>query len=77
MAVGLFKAAHCCASCSSTCQALATDDYNAPCSTTPNGPTCVEGSGPDYDFGSPVLLVNAGGPSAPLGTGRDLLLAGQ
>ena len=34
------------------------------------GPSCPEGSGPDYDFGSPAMLVRT--PA-----GRDLLLAGQ
>ena len=34
------------------------------------GRTCPEGSGPDYDFGSPAILVTT--PD-----GRDLLLAGQ
>ena len=33
-------------------------------------PTCPEGSGPDYDFGSPAILVSTTG-------GRELLLAGQ
>jgi polyvinyl alcohol dehydrogenase (cytochrome) len=50
-------------------QALPNDVYNSACGTTPKGPSCVEGSGPDYDFGSPPLLVRAGG--------RELLLAGQ
>jgi polyvinyl alcohol dehydrogenase (cytochrome) len=50
-------------------QALAGDVYNSACGNTPKGPTCPEGSGPDYDFGSPAILVNAGG--------RDLLIAGQ
>ena len=46
------------------------DVYNSACSTEPKGPTCPEGSGPDYDFGSPSILVSTTG-------GRDLLLAGQ
>jgi polyvinyl alcohol dehydrogenase (cytochrome) len=46
------------------------DVYNSACSTEPKGPTCPEGSGPDYDFGSPAILVSTTG-------GRDLLLAGQ
>ena len=51
-------------------QLLPQDVYNSACSTTPKGPTCPEGSGPDYDFGSPAILVGTTG-------GRDLLLAGQ
>jgi polyvinyl alcohol dehydrogenase (cytochrome) len=50
-------------------QALPNDVYNSACGLTPKGAACVEGSGPDYDFGSPPLLVTAGG--------RDVLLAGQ
>jgi polyvinyl alcohol dehydrogenase (cytochrome) len=46
------------------------DVYNSACSTEPKGPTCPEGSGPDYDFASPAILVSTTG-------GRDLLLAGQ
>lgn len=46
------------------------DVYNSACSTTPVGATCPEGNGPDYDFGSPAVLVSTTG-------GRDLLLAGQ
>ena len=49
---------------------LPSDVYNSACSTTPKGPTCPEGSGPDYDFGSPAILVSTTG-------GRELLLAGQ
>jgi polyvinyl alcohol dehydrogenase (cytochrome) len=45
------------------------DVYNSACSTEPKGPTCPEGSGPDYDFGSPAILATTGG--------RDVLLAGQ
>jgi polyvinyl alcohol dehydrogenase (cytochrome) len=45
------------------------DVYNSACSTTPKGSSCPEGSGPDYDFGSPAILTTAGG--------RDLLLAGN
>jgi polyvinyl alcohol dehydrogenase (cytochrome) len=51
-------------------QVLPQDVYNSACSVTPKGPTCPEGSGPDYDFGSPAILVSTTG-------GRDLLLAGQ
>lgn len=50
-------------------QLLPDDVYNSACSTTPKGPMCPEGAGPDYDFGSPAVLVGTGG--------RDLLLAGQ
>jgi polyvinyl alcohol dehydrogenase (cytochrome) len=51
-------------------QVLPSDVYNSACSTTPVGATCPEGSGPDYDFGSPAILVSTTG-------GRELLLAGQ
>ena len=51
-------------------QMLPNDVYNSGCSTTPKGPTCPEGNGPDYDFGSPAILVSTTG-------GRELLLAGQ
>jgi polyvinyl alcohol dehydrogenase (cytochrome) len=51
-------------------QALPNDVYNSACSVTPKGPTCPEGSGPDYDFGSPAILVTTA-------AGRDLVLAGQ
>lgn len=51
-------------------QLLPDDVYNSACSTTPKGPMCPEGAGPDYDFGSPAVLVATAG-------GRDLLLAGQ
>jgi polyvinyl alcohol dehydrogenase (cytochrome) len=50
-------------------QALPNDIYNSACSLTPKAASCPEGSGPDYDFGSPVIHVTAGG--------RELLLAGQ
>ena len=50
-------------------QALPDDVYNSACSLTPKAASCPEGHGPDYDFGSPPILVNAGG--------RDLVLAGQ
>jgi polyvinyl alcohol dehydrogenase (cytochrome) len=53
-----------------TKQVLPSDVYNSACSTTPKGPTCPEGNGPDYDFGSPAILVSTTG-------GRELLLAGQ
>jgi polyvinyl alcohol dehydrogenase (cytochrome) len=45
------------------------DVYNSACSTTPKGASCPEGSGPDYDFGSPAILTSVGG--------RELLLAGN
>jgi polyvinyl alcohol dehydrogenase (cytochrome) len=51
-------------------QMLPEDVYNSGCSTTPRGPSCPEGNGPDYDFGSPAILVATSG-------GRELLLAGQ
>jgi polyvinyl alcohol dehydrogenase (cytochrome) len=51
-------------------QLLPEDVYNSGCSTTPRGPSCPEGNGPDYDFGSPAILVATSG-------GRELLLAGQ
>jgi polyvinyl alcohol dehydrogenase (cytochrome) len=50
-------------------QALPEDVYNSACSLTPKAASCPEGHGPDYDFGSPPILVTAGG--------RDLVLAGQ
>jgi polyvinyl alcohol dehydrogenase (cytochrome) len=50
-------------------QLLPGDTYNSACSVAPKGPSCPEGSGPDYDFGSPAILATTGG--------RDLLLAGQ
>ena len=46
------------------------DVYNSACASEPKGPSCPEGSGPDYDFGSPAIMV-----ATP--NGRDLLLAGQ
>jgi polyvinyl alcohol dehydrogenase (cytochrome) len=51
-------------------QALPNDVYNSACSLTPKAPSCPDGSGPDYDFGSPAILVTTS-------TGRPLLLAGQ
>jgi polyvinyl alcohol dehydrogenase (cytochrome) len=51
-------------------QALPGDVYNSACSLTPKMPSCPEGSGPDYDFGAPPILVTT--PS-----GRELVLAGQ
>jgi polyvinyl alcohol dehydrogenase (cytochrome) len=51
-------------------QALPNDVYNSACSLVPKAVGCPEGSGPDYDFGSPALLVTTSG-------GRQLLLAGQ
>jgi polyvinyl alcohol dehydrogenase (cytochrome) len=53
-----------------TRQLLPEDVYNSACSFAPKGPSCPEGSGPDYDFGSPAILVRSTG-------GRELLLAGQ
>jgi polyvinyl alcohol dehydrogenase (cytochrome) len=51
-------------------QALPNDVYNSACSLDLKAPSCPEGSGPDYDFGSPAILVT-------MPNGRDLLLAGQ
>ena len=51
-------------------QALSGDVYNSACSLTPKAVSCPEGSGPDYDFGAPPILVTTAG-------GRDLVLAGQ
>jgi polyvinyl alcohol dehydrogenase (cytochrome) len=51
-------------------QALPGDVYNSACSLAPKGVSCPEGSGPDYDFGAPPILVSTAG-------GRDLVLAGQ
>ena len=51
-------------------QALPQDVYNSACSLSPKGPSCPEGSGPDYDFGAPAILVTTA-------AGRDLVLAGQ
>ena len=51
-------------------QVMPRDVYNSACSTTPVGATCPEGNGPDYDFGSPAILVSTT-------NGRELLVAGQ
>ena len=51
-------------------QALPNDVYNSACSLTPKAASCPEGSGPDYDFGAPPILVTTR-------EGRDLVLAGQ
>ena len=51
-------------------QVLPQDVYNSACASTPKGTSCPEGSGPDYDFGAPVMLVRT--PA-----GRDLVIAGQ
>ena len=51
-------------------QLMPDDVYNSACSTSPKGASCPEGSGPDYDFGSPAMLVGTTG-------GRELLIAGQ
>ena len=50
-------------------QVTANDAFNSACVTGVNGPNCPEGSGPDFDFGSSVILSKT--PT------RDLLLAGQ
>ena len=51
-------------------QFTAGDAFNSGCVSGVNGPNCPEGSGPDFDFGSSVVL-------AKTPQGRDLLLAGQ
>ncbi len=51
-------------------QITANDAFNSACVSGVNGPNCPEGSGPDFDFGSSVILAKT--PSR-----RDLLLAGQ
>lgn len=51
-------------------QALAEDVYKSSCASTPKGASCPDGSGPDFDFGSPAMLVATA-------DGRDLLVAGQ
>ena len=51
-------------------QALPNDVYNSACSLTPKTASCPDGSGPDYDFGSPAILITTS-------AGRQLLLAGQ
>lgn len=51
-------------------QVTAGDAFNSACVSGVNGPNCPEGSGPDFDFGSSVILSR--NPQ-----GRDLLLAGQ
>ena len=42
-------------------QALPNDVYNSACSQTPKAAGCPEGNGPDYDFGSPAILVTTTG----------------
>jgi len=51
-------------------QATSGDAFNSACVAGVNGPNCPEENGPDFDFGSSVLLVKT--PQ-----GRDLLFAGQ
>jgi polyvinyl alcohol dehydrogenase (cytochrome) len=53
-----------------TRQAMTEDVYNSACIQATKGPSCPEGNGPDFDFGSPAILART--PS-----GRELLLAGQ
>jgi polyvinyl alcohol dehydrogenase (cytochrome) len=53
-----------------TSQALPNDVYNSNCSPLTRSPGCPEENGPDYDFGSPAMLVRTA-------AGRELLLAGQ
>ena len=49
-------------------QAQPSDVYNSACGS--KGPNCPEGPGPDFDFGSSVILQR-------LADGRELLFAGQ
>jgi polyvinyl alcohol dehydrogenase (cytochrome) len=49
-------------------QTLPGDMWNSACAN--KGPACPDGNGPDYDFGSSVVLQHLPG-------GRDLLFAGQ
>ncbi len=51
-------------------QAMQGDVYNSACGLAVKGPTCPEGNGPDYDFGTPPMLVKTA-------QGRELVLAGQ
>jgi polyvinyl alcohol dehydrogenase (cytochrome) len=53
-----------------TRQAMTEDVYNSSCIQATKGPSCPEGNGPDFDFGSPAILART--PS-----GRELILAGQ
>ena len=53
-----------------TRQAMTEDVYNSACVQATKGPSCPEGNGPDFDFGSPAILARTS-------TGRELLLAGQ
>ena len=53
-----------------TRQAMTEDVYNSSCNQAIKGPSCPPGNGPDFDFGSPAILVTTA-------SGRDLLLAGQ
>jgi polyvinyl alcohol dehydrogenase (cytochrome) len=53
-----------------TRQALQGDVYNSACASTTRGPSCPAEDGPDYDFGSPALLIRTA-------AGRDVILAGQ
>jgi polyvinyl alcohol dehydrogenase (cytochrome) len=53
-----------------TRQAMTEDVYNSSCIQATRGPSCPEGNGPDFDFGSPAILARTA-------SGRELLLAGQ
>ncbi len=51
-------------------QATAGDAFNSGCMAGVDGPNCPENRGPDFDFGSSVIMIQT--PQ-----GRELLLAGQ
>jgi polyvinyl alcohol dehydrogenase (cytochrome) len=51
-------------------QATAGDTWNGACMLPTNGPNCPENEGPDYDFGSSMVLAKGS-------DGREVLLAGQ
>lgn len=51
-------------------QALAGDAWNMACMLDPQGPSCPEDEGPDFDFGAGPVLATAS-------DGRDYVLAGQ
>ena len=51
-------------------QATSGDAFNSACVTGVNGPNCPEENGPDFDFGSSVIL-------AKTPQGREILVAGQ
>jgi polyvinyl alcohol dehydrogenase (cytochrome) len=52
-------------------QVMTGDVYNSACGLSTKGPSCPpEGSGPDYDLGTPAMLVKDS-------NGREILMAGQ